>query len=157
VFDRPVGYFGQFALQGHLEKLLHCKVDLGTPNSLKPRIREQVLKEIFNAAKDWKERIQDILDAIYEIQKFTNGMDYDSFSKDERTIRAVVLDFIVTDEASSQIPENVQVGYPEIPWQLLRAIRNRIVHAYFSVDAKLLWDTAENDLPLLIEPLKRIK
>ena len=107
--------------------------------------------------RDWKERIQDILDAIAEIQKFTYGMDFDSFNKDDRTIRATELDFIVIGEAANQISEDVQGGYPEIPWHLMRAIRNRIVHAYFSVDAQLLWETVENDLPLLIEPLKRIK
>jgi predicted nucleotidyltransferase len=42
-FDRPVGYFGLFALQDHLESLLGCKIDLGTPNSLKPRIRASVI------------------------------------------------------------------------------------------------------------------
>src|SRR3989304_3583945 len=42
-FDRPVGYFGLFALQDHLEKLLGCSVDLGTTDSLKPRIRERVM------------------------------------------------------------------------------------------------------------------
>jgi len=45
-FDRPVGYFGLFALQYHLEKLLGCPVDLGTPDSLKPRIRERVMGEL---------------------------------------------------------------------------------------------------------------
>ncbi len=45
-FDRPVGYFGLFALQDHLEKLLGCPVDLGTPASLKPRIREHVMGEL---------------------------------------------------------------------------------------------------------------
>jgi predicted nucleotidyltransferase len=44
-FDRPVGYFGLFALQDYLEALLGCPVDLGTPNSLKPRIKEQILRE----------------------------------------------------------------------------------------------------------------
>lgn len=44
-FDRPVGLFGLFALQERLESLLDCPVDLGTPNSLKPRIRENVLSE----------------------------------------------------------------------------------------------------------------
>lgn len=44
-FSRPVGYFGLFALQDYLEKLLGCSVDLGTLNSLKPNIREQVLGE----------------------------------------------------------------------------------------------------------------
>ena len=44
-FDGPVGYFGLFALQDHLEMILGCKVDLGTRDSLKPRIRERVLGE----------------------------------------------------------------------------------------------------------------
>ncbi len=45
-FNRPVGYFGLFALQDYLEKLLGCPVDLGTPESLKPRIRERVMGEL---------------------------------------------------------------------------------------------------------------
>jgi predicted nucleotidyltransferase len=49
-FDRPVGYFGLFALQDQLESLLGCKVDLGTPNSLKPRIRERVMGECIRVA-----------------------------------------------------------------------------------------------------------
>lgn len=44
-FDRPVGLFGLFELQDHLEQLLGCSVDLGTPDSLKPRIRSTVLEE----------------------------------------------------------------------------------------------------------------
>jgi predicted nucleotidyltransferase len=49
-FDRPVGYFGLFALQDYLESLLGCNVDLGTPGSLKPRIRERVLGECVRVA-----------------------------------------------------------------------------------------------------------
>ena len=49
-FDRPVGYFGLLALQDYLESLLGCNVDLGTPGSLKPRIREQVLGECVRVA-----------------------------------------------------------------------------------------------------------
>jgi len=49
-FDRPVGYFNLFALQDYLESLFNCKVDLGTPDSLKPRIRERVLKECIRVA-----------------------------------------------------------------------------------------------------------
>ena len=45
-FNRPVGYFGLFALQDYLEKLLGCSVDLGTPDSLKPYIKERVMREL---------------------------------------------------------------------------------------------------------------
>jgi predicted nucleotidyltransferase len=47
-FNRPVGYFGLFALQDYLEKLLGCPVDLGTPDSLKPYIRERVMSELIH-------------------------------------------------------------------------------------------------------------
>ena len=49
-FSRPVGYFGLFALQDYLEKLLGCPVDLGTPESLKPYIRESVMGELIHVA-----------------------------------------------------------------------------------------------------------
>src|SRR5215207_5427157 len=45
-FNRPVGYFGLFALQDYLEKLLGCPIDLGTPDSLKPYLKERVIGEL---------------------------------------------------------------------------------------------------------------
>lgn len=50
-FNRPVGYFGLFALQDYLEKLLGCRVDLGTPDSLKAYIRERVMGELIHVTK----------------------------------------------------------------------------------------------------------
>ncbi len=47
-FSRPVGYFGLFALQDYLEKLLGCSVDLGTPDSLKPYMRERVMGDLIH-------------------------------------------------------------------------------------------------------------
>lgn len=49
-FNRPTGYFGLFALQDYLEEILNCPVDLGTPNSLKPYIRERVMGELIRVA-----------------------------------------------------------------------------------------------------------
>jgi len=49
-FNRPVGYFGLFALQDYLEKLLGCPVDLGTPDSLKPYIKERIKGELIRVA-----------------------------------------------------------------------------------------------------------
>ncbi len=49
-FSRPTGYFGLFALQDYLVNLLGCPVDLGTPASLKPRIREKVMGELIRVA-----------------------------------------------------------------------------------------------------------
>ena len=106
--------------------------------------------------RDWHERVRDILDAITEIQSFTQGMDFDSFCADARTVRAVELDLIVIGEAASRIPDEIEERHPLIPWPLMRAMRNRLVHVYFSVDERLLWDTLQNDLPAVKAALQSI-
>ena len=104
----------------------------------------------------WKERIHHILDAIAEIQRFTEGMDFETFCADEKTIRAVEMNFIIIGEFANQISDEVEDKHPRIPWHLMRAMRNRIVHVYFSVDNRLLWDTIQNDLPPLVPELKKL-
>jgi uncharacterized protein with HEPN domain len=106
--------------------------------------------------RNWQDRIRDILDAITEIQGFTQYLNFDSFKGDAKCIRAVEMNFIIIGEAANQIPEEVEEEYPRIPWSLMRAMRNRIVHAYFNVDEKLMWDTVQNDLPLLIPELEKL-
>ena len=81
--------------------------------------------------RGWIERIRDILDAIAEIETFTQGMDFDALRNDPKTLRAVELDFIIIGEAAHHIPETVQAAHPEIPWHLMRAMRNRLVHVYW--------------------------
>lgn len=83
-------------------------------------------------------------------------MDYDTFKRDEKSIRAVEMNFIIIGEAASHITEEIEEKYPTIPWNLMRAMRNRIVHAYFNVDEKLMWDTITNDLPPLIPELEKL-
>jgi uncharacterized protein with HEPN domain len=106
--------------------------------------------------RGWKERVQDILDAIEEIQTFTKGLDYESFKSDFKTIRAVELDFIIIGEAVNQIPEEIQDAHPQVPWHFMRGMRNRLVHVYFSVDPRLLWDTVQNDLPNITRSLRAL-
>lgn len=48
-FDRPVGLFTLLSLKAYLEELLGCSVDIGTPSSLRPHLRETVLKEAIRA------------------------------------------------------------------------------------------------------------
>ena len=57
-------------------------------------------------------------------------------------------------ELAAAIPEQVQEAHTAVPWHLMRGMRNRIVHAYFAVDERILWDTIQNDLPILQEQLR---
>jgi uncharacterized protein with HEPN domain len=106
--------------------------------------------------RHWKERVKDILDAIQEIQTFVTDVDFAVFQNDQKTMRAVELDLIIIGEAANMIPEDLQEEYPEIAWQLMRGMRNRLVHTYFSVSPKILWDTIQQDLPPVVEALKTL-
>jgi uncharacterized protein with HEPN domain len=104
----------------------------------------------------WKERIADILEAIAEIQSFTRAMSFEQFRDDAKTLKAVALDFVVIGEAAGRVPDDIADAHPEIAWSLMRGMRNRLVHDYFGIDPKILWDTIQNDLPPLVAPLRRI-
>ena len=106
--------------------------------------------------RDWQARVKDIVDAAREILMFTGDLDYEKFRQDTKTIRAIELDFIIIGEAATGIPDEVLEEHPEIPWQLMRAMRNRLVHVYFEVDPKLMWDTIKNDIPPLISSLEAL-
>jgi uncharacterized protein with HEPN domain len=106
--------------------------------------------------RSWKERIEDILEAIVEIQEFTRFMTFKEFREDPKTIKAVALDFVVIGEAAAHVPDDVAEAHPEIAWNLMRGMRNRLVHDYFEMDPEIIWGTVQNDLPPLLEPLRRI-
>lgn len=108
------------------------------------------------STREWPDRVRDILEAIDEIQAFTSGMDFKAFRSDPKTIKAVELDFIIIGEAVGAIPEEIRVANPDVPWHLMRAMRNRMVHIYFHIDPEILWKTAKEDLPLLVKPLKSL-
>lgn len=106
--------------------------------------------------RDWQERVWDILSAIDEINAFTRGFDVETFVADPRTQRAVEMNFIVIGEAANHIPDEVQERYTEVPWHLMRAMRNRLVHVYFNVDPRVLWQTVQEDLSALVTPLRAL-
>ena len=106
--------------------------------------------------RSWQERVRDILDAIGEIQQFTTGIDFDTFCQDIKTVKAAELNFIVIGEAAGHIPESVHAGRPDVPWHLIRGMRNRLVHVFFNVDPQIVWDTIQNHLPPLAAALTKL-
>ena len=103
----------------------------------------------------WRGWVEDILEAVTEVQSFIADMTFEQFRADRRTFKAVEADLVIIGEAAGRVPEEVRSAHPEVPWQLMRSMRNRIVHVYFNVDPVMLWDTVQQDLPKLVEPLQK--
>lgn len=99
--------------------------------------------------RDWRFRLEDMLQAIEEINQFTQDLTHDRFCADIRTMKAVLYSLAVIGEAARNVPEEVKVDYPEIPWRDMSDMRNVVIHEYFGVDPDILWETIHNDLPSL--------
>jgi uncharacterized protein with HEPN domain len=106
--------------------------------------------------KSWKIRIHDILTSVETIEKYTEGMSFDDFVADRKTVDAVMRHLIVLGEAAARMPDQVCEDHPEIPWYEMRGMRNFVVHEYFNVNDKVLWNTIKENLPPLILPLKQL-
>jgi len=106
--------------------------------------------------RDWKLLATDILDAIGRIQAYTDGMAYEAFEDDDRTIDAVIRNFITIGEAAGRVPAEVAAKYADIPWRLMADMRNFAVHHYWGVESEVLWKTIQDDLPGLIPMLKQM-
>lgn len=91
--------------------------------------------------RDWKLRVRDILQAIIEVQQFTTGMTFQSFQEDNKTVKAVLYNFASVGEATNRIPLEIQSQHSQVPWHLMRGMRNVMVHQYFQVDLEIVWQT----------------
>ncbi len=84
--------------------------------------------------RDWKFRIEDIIEAIDHIDEYVKGLEYSLWVNDRKTIDAVIRNFEIIGEAANHIPDQIQEKYKDIPWLLMKGMRNLLIHEYFGVD-----------------------
>ncbi len=99
--------------------------------------------------REFLDYVEDIIGAMEDVLSFVEGMDYDDFAKDKRTIYAVIRAVEVIGEAVKKIPKSVRNRYPEIPWKDMAGMRDKLIHEYFGVDLKRVWKTVKEDIPKL--------
>jgi uncharacterized protein with HEPN domain len=100
--------------------------------------------------RDFTDYIEDIKNAIDEIEEFIQETDFDSFSIDRKTRNAVIRSLEVMGEAASKIPFETRDNYPEIPWKYMVGMRNKLIHEYFGVDLEIVWTVCTQEIPPLI-------
>jgi uncharacterized protein with HEPN domain len=106
--------------------------------------------------RDWRRRVEDILEAIARIERYAKDHDEASFLANDMAVDAVVRNVAIIGEAAGRIPADVRSLHAEIPWEKMRGMRNVLVHEYFDIGHDLLWGTIQDDLPLLGELLRKL-
>lgn len=99
--------------------------------------------------RDYKVHLEDILDAVGKILKYTDSISYKDFSSDSKTIDAVIRNLEIIGEAIKKVPEETRKLKPEIEWKNIASLRDILIHEYFGVDNEIIWDIIRNKLPIL--------
>ena len=100
--------------------------------------------------------IEDIIDSGQKILSYTHNLTFEQFASDNKTIDAVVRNFEIIGEAANRLPKEFKKRYPEIDWERIRGLRNRLVHEYFGIDHQIVWQIKEMYLPEMIRNLQAI-
>ena len=90
-----------------------------------------------------------IREAIEKIERYITSVDFDAFSDNDMMIDAVVRELEIIGEAARNLSESFQEQHFEIPWYKVKAMRNVLIHEYFGINLKVVWDTCKNDIPAL--------
>ena len=106
--------------------------------------------------RDYKLFIKDIISAMKSIEKFVEGLSLDEVGEDDKTSSAVIRKFEIIGEATRHVPDNLKERYPDIPWKRMAGMRDRLIHAYFGVDYRLVWEAIKIDIPKIKPRLQEI-
>ncbi len=169
--DAKPGLFWFINLQDELSNALGVKVDLVEKKGLKPYIGKRILEEVICISEtdapsiaqisprksavlsEWKREIRDYLnDILYNIdniQRFTGGIDFQSFVSDRLTTNAVLQAHVIIGRSSEKIPPDIRSRHPEVPWRRIINTGNSLVHEYYAVDLSNIWRVIQQDLPRL--------
>jgi uncharacterized protein with HEPN domain len=93
--------------------------------------------------------LRDIIEMMSKIETFTREIDFDVFVQDDKTYLAVVQALEIIGEAAKHISPALRKRYPHVPWKRMAGMRDKLIHAYFGTDAKVVWETATGLIPTL--------
>jgi len=101
--------------------------------------------------KDDSIYLRHVLDAIVTVEEYLKGVSESKFKATKLLQDGAIRQIEIIGEAVRHVSKDLQKTYPEIPWQDIAGMRDKLIHHYFGVDLEKVWLTVKEDLP----PLKK--
>ncbi len=107
--------------------------------------------------REWRFYLDDMIAFGRNVQSYTGGLDQAGFVADRLVYDATLRNLELIGEAATHVPDEVRAANPDIPWRLVIATRNRLIHAYLGIDDDTLWSIIRDDIPKLLKALERLR
>jgi uncharacterized protein with HEPN domain len=91
--------------------------------------------------------LNDLIEAADHIASFVGQVDEERFMADAMIRSAVYAQLVIIGEAARAVPDEIRAGHPDVPWRQMVALRNEVLHRYFTVDWDIVWTIAQNNVP----------
>ncbi len=110
----------------------------------------------FNIRPEDRVRLAHMLEAAMEIRQYTEASTREELERDRKLVHSLVRLLEIIGKAGAQTSEELRAEAPTIPWAIIIGMRNRLIHAYFSVNLDVVWSTSTQDIPPLITELQKL-
>ena len=107
--------------------------------------------------REWRFYIDDMIAFAEKVVAYTNGLDQQAFVASGLVYDATLRNLELIGEAATHLPDDVRVAHPQVPWRLVVATRNRLIHGYLGIDNDTLWSIVVSDVPALLPRLRTVK
>ena len=94
-----------------------------------------------------KAYLQDMLDAISDIEKFIENITRDEFYKNKEKQYAVLRALEIIGEVTKKLSKELKAKHHEVSWREIAGMRDKLIHDYFDVDIDAVWNTVKQDIP----------
>ncbi len=107
--------------------------------------------------REWRFYLDDMIGFAEKVMAYTEGFDQASFVNSGLNYDATVRNLELIGEAATHLPESIRLAHPQIPWRLIIATRNRLIHGYLGIDNDTLWSIIQTDIPALLPQLRKLR
>jgi uncharacterized protein with HEPN domain len=104
--------------------------------------------------REWRFYLHDMIGFAEKVVTYTDGFDQAGFVSSGLNYDATLRNLELIGEAATHVPDSVRATAPQIPWRLIVATRNRLVHGYLGIDNDVLWTIIREDIPELLDQLQ---
>jgi len=107
-------------------------------------------------AREWRFYVEDMVVFCDKVLSFTQGLDSSLFRADAMRYDATLRNLELIGEAATHVPNEARALAPNVPWRMVIALRNQLIHGYLGIDDDTLWSIVQDDITPLRDSLKKL-